>query len=136
MEGRTASPDLVPLEFDVSAFGPVGTCMAPGTTMRVSCDSDHDSEVFGTIPLQAESYPGDLTLTAAVNEACAQHFARLRDRDGVPDGYFPINWQPSELAWERGSREAVCTLAFRDGASTRGSVLAGTAAPSPGEGDD
>ncbi|MFE0459516.1 hypothetical protein ACFW1A_09675 [Kitasatospora sp. NPDC058965] len=121
---RTAPPpayQLVP--FDVLR---VGDCFFspesaadvpvsdPGSdrVARVPCGQPHTDEVFATVPLTDQAFPGADRLRSEVARACA-----LREADFVlddwllPTGVLVQNDAPDERAWQPPARpRAVCAL--------------------------
>ncbi|MFH8800134.1 DUF4190 domain-containing protein [Streptomyces sp. NPDC017936] len=101
-----------------------GDCFdVPGDTFRedvydvdeVPCAEEHDGEVFGTIPLPGNDYPGDDQVGDTAEDQCW----RLRD------GYAMDPWAlgddvdvyyltPTRESWRWGDREITCVFADAD----------------------
>ncbi|MGW7260915.1 DUF4190 domain-containing protein [Streptomyces sp. NPDC054834] len=102
-----------------------GECFnAPGGSLegvtydvdKVSCDGEHDGEVFASFRLEGGgSYPGDTSVTDRADERCY----------GLQDGYAMDGWTvpgdvdvyyltPSRDSWALGDREVTCVFGNTD----------------------
>lgn len=75
-----------------------------------SCDTPHDTEVFATVPLAGESYPGEDTLRPLARNACAAAREKYFTSTDPPAYVHPATHYPGPSDWSAHARTAVCTL--------------------------
>lgn len=89
----------------------------------VPCDRAHDNEVFATLEVPGEAFPGAGSLRDLAVDACVERF---RGAVGYPLALTDLDvsalW-PTEASWADGDREVVCILARVDGGKLVGSRL-------------
>ncbi|MFE0509462.1 DUF4190 domain-containing protein [Streptomyces sp. NPDC058964] len=90
---------------------------------KVSCDREHDGEVFASFELTGRSYPGDDSVTDTADKRCY----------GLRDSYAMDGWAlpgdvdvyyltPTPGSWSRGDREVTCVF----GNTSEGRTLTGS----------
>ena len=76
----------------------------------VSCDSPHDVEVFATIPLAGDAYPGEDTLRPLAQNACEAARKTYFTSTDPPSYVHTATHYPGPSDWSAHARTAVCTL--------------------------
>lgn len=96
----------------------------------VPCDQPHAQEVFASVDLDEQPYPGAEAVARQADAAC---LGALEDQYGLSlaDGYFVSYFLPTFVGWngEPPDRRVVCVLVFPDREAATGSVVDGTARP-------
>ncbi len=95
---------------------------------RRDCDEPHDAEVYliDDVAVDSDEYPGDASLTAAIEEQCTgrafEDYTGGTFADSSLDYFFLY---PTEESWDAGDRGFVCMAVSVDGSpidhSVRGS---------------
>lgn len=110
---------------DNSSASPVkGECFdAPSGSMEgmtydfdvVSCDGEHDGEVFAVVRMGSGAYPGDKKVTATADDKCyALQDAYAMDGWAVPDDVDIYYVTPTSQSWSLGDREITCVFGNTD----------------------
>ncbi|MGW3146665.1 DUF4190 domain-containing protein [Streptomyces sp. NPDC001177] len=109
-----------------------GECFnAPGGSLsgetedvdKVSCDREHDGEVFASFKLKGRSYPGDGPVTKAADERCyGLQDSYAMDGWAVPSDVDVYYLTPTRDSWSLGDREVTCVF----GNTTEGKHLTGS----------
>lgn len=85
----------------------------------IPCDQPHDGEVYSSFDLeQADAYPGDDAVDAAVDAQCLPAFAEFV---GLPYDESELELSPltpTEEGFEAGDREVLCLVQDLDGGVT------------------
>lgn len=97
-----------------------GECFnAPGGSLsgetydvdKVSCDHEHDGEVFASFKLKGRSYPGDGPVTEAADERCyGLQDSYAMDGWAVPSDVDVYYLTPTRDSWSLGDREVTCVF--------------------------
>ncbi|MGW3425175.1 DUF4190 domain-containing protein [Streptomyces phaeochromogenes] len=75
----------------------------------VSCDKEHDGEVFANFRMASGSYPGDSEITEAADEKCyTLQYAYAMDTWAIPDNVDIYYFTPTRDSWSLGDREISC----------------------------
>lgn len=102
----------------------VGACFTASadetisTIKTVNCSKTHDSEVFWTQNVSADSYPSDDQWDSFAQQYCGPAFASY---DGIDynDSSLDINYYvPDSSSWDQGDRELVCFATDPNGGLT------------------
>ncbi|MGW0835350.1 DUF4190 domain-containing protein [Streptomyces prunicolor] len=81
----------------------------------VSCDDEHDGEVFAVVRMGSGSYPGDKKVTATADDKCyALQDAYAMDGWAVPDDVDIYYVTPTSQSWSLGDREITCVFGNTD----------------------
>ncbi|MFJ9372399.1 DUF4190 domain-containing protein [Streptomyces sp. NPDC101455] len=81
----------------------------------VSCDGEHDGEVFAVVRMGSGSYPGDKKVTATADDKCyALQDAYAMDGWAVPDDVDIYYVTPTSQSWSLGDREITCVFGNTD----------------------
>lgn len=81
----------------------------------VSCDGEHDGEVFAVVRMGGGSYPGDKKVTATADDKCyALQDAYAMDGWAVPDDVDIYYVTPTAQSWSLGDREITCVFGNTD----------------------
>ncbi|SEP52837.1 DUF4190 domain-containing protein [Amycolatopsis saalfeldensis] len=75
-----------------------------------SCDDPHDIEVFATVPLTGDAYPGEDTLRPLAQNACEAARKTYFTSTDPPAYVHPAAHYPGPSDWSANARTAVCTL--------------------------
>ncbi|HEY2058288.1 MAG TPA: DUF4190 domain-containing protein [Amycolatopsis sp.] len=76
----------------------------------VFCDNPHDVEVFATVPLTGEAYPGEDTLRPLAQNACEAARKTYFTSTDPPSYVHTAAHYPGPSDWSAHARTAVCTL--------------------------
>lgn len=95
----------------------VGDCLNDATASEtvetiptVPCSEPHDSEIYASIIMSGDTYPGQDAVIAEANEACLDAFAGFVGIAYADSQYFYSYYFPTEGSWSNGDREILCTL--------------------------
>ncbi len=87
----------------------VGDCLNDATAAEtvetiptVPCDEPHDSEIYASIIMEGDTFPGTDAVIAEADAACLDAYA-----DSI---YYFSYYFPTEGSWEGGDREILCTI--------------------------
>lgn len=124
----TAPPTTIGGDVDVFSFE-VGDCFsdAGGDTVEslplISCDEEHDVEVYALYDLPDGDFPGDDAVVEAASEGCLERFDAYVGI-AYADSVYDINTIfPTENTWNNlFDREIVCLLVRIDGQPNIGSA--------------
>jgi hypothetical protein len=75
-----------------------------------SCDDPHDVEVFATVPLTGDAYPGEDTLRPLAQKACTAAREKYFTSTDPPSYVHTAVHYPGASDWAAHARTAVCTL--------------------------
>ncbi len=92
----------------------------------VPCSEPHDSEVYASIIMTGDAFPGNDAVIAEADDAC---FERFEEFVGIPylDSIYDFSYYfPTEGSWANGDREILCVIYDPAGQKLTGS-LAGIA---------
>ena len=99
-------------------FPPNGTALAHA----VPCAQPHDAEIYGTVSVAAQQWPGDAALNAQARQDCQNKLSGyLSQLAGGNVAEFYV--YPSKGAWAAGGRSVICEIRATRGKLT-GSVRA------------
>ncbi|WP_367321026.1 DUF4190 domain-containing protein [Streptomyces sp. HUAS ZL42] len=86
---------------------------------QVPCTGRHDGEVFATIPLPGDSFPGDDHVTDVAEDKCyTLQESYTMDFWAVPDYVDVYYLTPTEESWDVGDREITCVYGNTDESGT------------------
>ncbi|MBT3151499.1 DUF4190 domain-containing protein [Streptomyces sp. CHD11] len=90
----------------------------------VSCDREHDGEVFALVTLPGGAYPGDDSLGDTADDRCYElRDDYAMDRWALPATVEVYYFVPTPESWRFGDRGITCVFGHRDGESrTTGSL--------------
>lgn len=95
----------------------VGDCLndaTAGDTVEtiptVPCDEPHDSEIYASIIISGDAYPGDDAVIAEADAACLDAFAGFAGVAYADSLYYYSYYFPTEGSWAGGDREILCTI--------------------------
>ena len=75
----------------------------------VSCDEEHDGEVFANFKMASGSYPGDSEITEAADDKCyTLQYAYAMDTWAIPENVDIYYFTPTRDSWSLGDREISC----------------------------
>ncbi|MBQ0846718.1 DUF4190 domain-containing protein [Streptomyces sp. BH-SS-21] len=81
----------------------------------VSCEGEHDGEVFANFPMPDGGYPGDDAVTEAADDKCySLQYAYAMDAWAVPDDVDIYYFTPTSDSWSFGDREISCVFGNMD----------------------
>ncbi|MGV9938162.1 DUF4190 domain-containing protein [Streptomyces sp. NPDC003401] len=84
----------------------------------VDCAGEHEGEVFGTVPLDGGSYPGDDFVAAEAEDGCHPLEAEYAmDTWTLTEEIDVYHLTPTRESWKWGDRQIVCVFAHTDGRS-------------------
>ncbi|MFE9805184.1 DUF4190 domain-containing protein [Streptomyces sp. NPDC005548] len=105
-----------------------GECFdAPGDTLeglaydvdKVPCAGKHDAEVFASVTVAGDSFPGDSAVTDQADDKCyALTDTYAMDVWAVPDDVDVYHFTPTLQSWRVGDREITCMFGNTDGQGT------------------
>ncbi|WP_329220700.1 DUF4190 domain-containing protein [Streptomyces sp. NBC_01485] len=105
-----------------------GDCFdVPGGTLdkevydvdEVACSGAHDAEVFATVPLPGDDFPGDSHVADVADDKCYPlQSAYAMDTWALTDEVDVYYLTPTGESWEWGDREITCVFADLEGKST------------------
>ncbi|MER6131258.1 DUF4190 domain-containing protein [Streptomyces sp. NPDC001815] len=84
----------------------------------VSCEDEHDGEVFANFKMADSRYPGDDAITEAADDRCyTLQYAYAMDSWALPDDVDIYYFTPTRDSWSIGDREISCLFGHVDGKS-------------------
>jgi hypothetical protein len=87
------------------------TADSVGDVSIVDCSSPHDGQVYATVPLDYDDYPGDAELSTAGDAGCAAKDAVALDPAvGSEDTISPSWYAPLEADWHDSEHVATCVI--------------------------
>jgi putative regulator of septum formation len=109
----TASGKVAPMELRNGDCVKVPVDRAEGSVILsldvVPCAQPHNAQVFDTITLDGDAYPGESATTQLALEACEpKAYDYLGDNE--VDGLRLLTFAPPEAGWKKGERAARCLL--------------------------
>ncbi|MDR6979367.1 hypothetical protein J2X68_006103 [Streptomyces sp. 3330] len=82
---------------------------------EVACSGEHDAEVFASVPLSGDSYPGDDHVTQVADDKCyTLQDAYAMDPWALTDEVDIYYLTPTADSWSWGDREITCVFANVD----------------------
>jgi hypothetical protein len=120
LTGCNAITSLISGEDDVYSLG-VGDCFDSNESTEsgseiesvptVDCDKPHDFEVYSSLIMDDESYPGDAATQDIADEQCLASwdaFLGATYEEAVANDY--TYFYPTESSWGLGDREVLCMI--------------------------
>ncbi|MDX2024881.1 septum formation family protein [Microcella sp.] len=106
----------------------VGDCLNDATAAEtvetiptVPCDEPHDSEIYASIIMEGDVFPGEDATIAQADQACLDAFAGFVGIDYADSLYYYSYYFPTEGSWAGGDREILCTI-YDEAGQTTGSL--------------
>lgn len=106
----------------------VGDCLNDATASEtvetiptVPCSEPHDSEVYFSLMLDGDAFPGSDAVKAEADAACLDAFAGFAGVEYSDSLYFYSYYIPTESSWAGGDREILCTI-FDEAGQVTGSL--------------
>lgn len=103
----------------------VGDCLNDSTAAEtvntiptVPCDEPHDSEIYASIIMSGDTYPGQDAVIAEADAACLEAYPGFVGIPYADSMYYYSYYFPTEGSWGRGDREILCTIYDRAGKIT------------------
>lgn len=96
------------------------------TVPTTPCAEPHDSEVYASIIMPDEAYPGEEAIFALADEDCLTEFETFVGGEWSTSPYDFSYYFPTEGSWAEGDREILCVAYDPEGPVT--GSLAGSAA--------
>ncbi len=95
----------------------VGDCLNDSTAAEtvetiptVPCSEPHDSEIYASIILSGDVYPGQDAVITEADEACLDAFDGFVGTSYADSLYYYSYYFPTEGSWSNGDREILCTI--------------------------
>ncbi|MDO9590887.1 MAG: septum formation family protein, partial [Microcella sp.] len=95
----------------------VGDCLNDATASEtvdtiptVPCAEPHDSEIYASIIMSGDTYPGQDAVIAEADQACLDAFAGFVGVSYADSVYYYSYYFPTEGSWGNGDREILCTI--------------------------
>jgi len=95
----------------------VGDCLNDATAAEtvdtiptVPCSEPHDSEIYASIIMSGDVYPGDDAVIAEADAACLDAYAGFAGVAYADSVYYYSYYFPTEGSWSGGDREILCTI--------------------------
>jgi len=95
----------------------VGDCLNDSTATEtvetvptVPCPEPHDSEIYASIIIEGDTFPGAEDVLAEADAACLDAFSGFAGVEYADSKYFYSYYFPTESSWEGGDREILCTI--------------------------
>lgn len=95
----------------------VGDCLNDATASEtvetiptVPCAEPHDSEIYASIIMRGDVYPGQDAVIAEADAACLDAFAGFIGTSYAESLYYYSYYFPTEGSWANGDREILCTV--------------------------
>ena len=115
---RDDSGEVVEGNDDTDVFTlQVGDCLndAPAaetveTIPTVPCTEPHDSEIYASIIMTGDTFPGTDAVIAEADTACLDAFEGFVGVSYADSLYYYSSYFPTEGSWEGGDREILCTI--------------------------
>jgi hypothetical protein len=108
----------------------VGDCLDDATVADevtslpiVACTDAHDSEVFASLEVTGDAFPGADALEQQLTEFCrGEAFTTLVGVPFIESRYDTRGYFPTAESWANGDRELLCTIVDDGGARLTGSL--------------
>ena len=95
----------------------VGDCLNDSTAAEtvetiptVPCDEAHDSEIYASIIMDGDTFPGAEAVIAEADQACLDAFEGFVGIAYADSLYYYSYYFPTEGSWAGGDREILCTI--------------------------
>jgi len=95
----------------------VGDCLNDSTATdtvdtvpTVPCSEPHDSEIFASVIMQGDTFPGTEAVVTEADAACLDAFAGYVGVEYADSLYYYSYYFPTEGSWAGGDREILCTI--------------------------
>lgn len=95
----------------------VGDCLNDATAEdtvetipTVPCTEPHDSEIYASILMEGDIFPGTDAVIAEADAACLDAYAAFTGIEYADSIYYYSYYFPTEGSWEGGDREILCTI--------------------------
>jgi hypothetical protein len=95
----------------------VGDCLNDATASEtvetiptVPCAEPHDSEIYASIILEGDTFPGSEAVIAEADAACLEAFPGFAGIEYADSQYYYSYYFPTEGSWAGGDREILCTI--------------------------
>lgn len=95
----------------------VGDCLNDATASEtvetiptVPCSEPHDSEIYASIIMEGDTFPGSDAVIAEADAACLDAFAGFVGVEYADSQYYYSYYFPTEGSWAGGDREILCTI--------------------------
>jgi hypothetical protein len=88
----------------------------------VPCSEPHDSQVYASIILPGDAFPGVDVVIAEADDACLDEFERFVGIRYVDSIYDFSYYFPTERSWAKGDREILCVIYDPAGEKLTGSL--------------
>lgn len=76
----------------------------------IDCSDSHELEVFATVPLTGNEFPGDFGVAEQAFEACIEEFEGYVGEPYATSALYAFPFSPTEGSWNDGDREALCVV--------------------------
>jgi len=80
------------------------------TIATVPCAEPHDSEIYASIMIDGDTFPGSDAIAVEADAACLAAFADFAGVEWADSKYFYTYYLPTEGSWAGGDREVLCTI--------------------------
>lgn len=115
---RDDSGEVVEGNDDTDVFTlQVGDCLNDATAAEtvetiptVPCTEPHDSEIYASIIMTGDTFPGTDAVIAEADTACLDAFEGFVGVSYADSLYYYSYYFPTEGSWEGGDREILCTI--------------------------
>ena len=84
------------------------------TVPIVDCDEPHDSEIYASIIMDDDEYPGESATIDFADQACYDEFEDFVGISYDDSKYGFATLYPSDESWAGGDREVLCRIALGD----------------------
>lgn len=84
------------------------------TVPIVDCDEPHDSEIYASIIMDDDEYPGEQATIDFADEACYQEYDDFVGVAWEESKYSYATLYPTAQSWATGDREVLCRIALAD----------------------
>ena len=95
----------------------VGDCLNDSTAAEtvetiptVPCDEAHESEIYASIIMEGDTFPGAEAVIAEADAACLDAFDGFVGIAYADSLYYYSYYFPTEGSWAGGDREILCTI--------------------------
>lgn len=95
----------------------VGDCLNDATASEtvetiptVPCDEPHDSEIYASVIMEGDTFPGTDAVIAEADAACLAAFDGFVGIAYSDSAYYYSYYFPTEGSWAGGDREILCTI--------------------------
>ncbi len=115
---RDDSGEVVEGNDDTDVFTlQVGDCLNDSTASEtvetiptVPCAEPHDSEIYASVIMEGDTFPGSDAVIAEADAACLDAFAGFVGVEYADSLYYYSYYFPTEGSWAGGDREILCTI--------------------------